>query len=101
MITQKTPIEINTANHTLTADEMYGGAIYSNTGATGAVVLTSDTEVEGMHIMLHKDANQNFTFNNSGAGAVIANTASETDKIQHLYYVGGAWVVGEATGTWA
>jgi len=101
-IVDPTAVSDHASSVTLEASAMYGGHIHTNQGAGGAVVLTSPTEVEGMWIVLHKSANQNLTFNNSAAAAVIANTTGgETDKMISLRYSAGAWLVGPATGTWA
>ena len=94
-------IVAHAATGTAELSSMFGGTVHNNDGASGAVVITSPTEVEGMHIRVMKTVDQNLTFNNSSAAAVIADTTSETDKYVELFYVSGAWVVGVSTGTWA
>jgi len=83
-------------------DEAKQGII-TNTGATGAIVLTftGAAEVDGSSVLIIKTSTNQMTIENSGAGSVIANTTTETDVQIELTWVDGAWIVGPSTGTWA
>jgi len=102
VITNQKAVFDKTATGNIEENEAKQG-IVTNTGASGAIVLTfvAAAEVDGSSVLIIKTDADNLTIQNSAAGAVIANTTAETDVQVELTWVDGAWIVGPSTGTWA
>lgn len=105
-----TPRVLNkTSNYTVTADDLsFGGALLSNSGATGAVVFALPAAVPGMRLFAAVNANFNLTLD-LPTGDVIAGLATSGQTFSadligeslHLTCaVAGIWTRVALNGTW-
>ncbi len=101
VITTQKAVFNKTVTGNIEDNEAKGGVI-TNTGAAAAIVLSfvSAAETEGAHCTIVKTDSDSLTIEDSGAGAVIANTTSETNVQIELTRVNGIWQTSADTGTW-
>lgn len=102
-------VTAKTATATLTSAECYGG-IFTNTGASGAIVLTLPTPAAGMHIRVYLTAAQDVDLNAANGTQILALTNATGDAISSAATIGNSielvgisatqWVAFAASGTW-
>lgn len=97
------------ATATLTAAECWGG-VFTNTGASGAIVLTLPTPVAGMHIRVYLTVAQDVDLNAATSTQILALTNATGDAISSAATIGNSielvaisatqWVAFASSGTW-
>lgn len=98
-----------TANGTLTAAECYGRLI-TNTGASGAIVLTLPTPVVGMHFRVFLTVAQDVDLNAANGTQILVLTNATGDAISSAAGIGNSielvavsattWAAFAVSGTW-
>lgn len=97
------------ATATLTAAECYGG-VFTNTGASGAIVLTLPTPAAGMHIRVYLTVGQDVDINAAADTQILSLTNATGDAISSAATIGNSielvaisatqWVAFASSGTW-
>ena len=94
---------------TLTSAECYGG-VFTNTGATGAIVLSLPTPAAGMHIRVYLTVAQDVDINAANGTQILVLTNATGDAISSAGAIGNSielvavsatqWVAFASSGTW-
>lgn len=109
-VVQVQSVVAKAATATLTAAECHGSLI-TNTGATGAIVLTLPTPAVGMRFSVWLTVAQDVDLNPANGTQILALTNAAGDAISSAATIGNAielvaisatqWVAFSASGTWS
>lgn len=98
------------ATATLTSAECYGG-VFTNTGASGAVVLSLPTPAADMHIRVYLTVAQDVDINAADSTRILVLTNGDGDAISSAGAIGNSielvaisatqWVAFAVSGTWS
>ena len=104
-------LDINdyTTTTTVAAQDTYGG-IVTNSGASGAIVLTLPTAVKGMNLRIQLTVAQDVDINpqnadqilglTDAAGDAISSDASVGSYVNLISFAAGQWSSAGSSGTW-
>jgi len=94
-------ISAKAATATLTATELYGG-VFTNTGASGSIVLTLPAPVLGMHFRVYLTVAQDVDINAAASTQILVLTNATGDAISSAATIGNSIeLVALSTTTWA
>ncbi len=102
-------VHAHAATATIAASELYGGVL-TNTGASGAIVLSLPAPVVGMHFRVYLTVAQDVDINAATSTQILVLTNATADAISSAGAIGNsielvaisatAWVAFASSGTW-